>query len=62
MDIGAAARTAAGTKIDVDRQPGPGEHEPDELALRGDLATAGASAHRNVRSQDDTSESQLIAR
>jgi hypothetical protein len=46
----------------VDDQAWTIEREPHELALRRDGPAAGAGAHGNMRNQDDTSESQLIAR
>lgn len=68
MHVGAAAwqapRLAVGAarRRRVDDQTRAIEREPNELALGSGLPATSAGAHGNVIAQDDTSESQLIAR
>ena len=59
MDIGASASELAGA---VDHEARAIKHEPYQLALGRMGLAPGAGAHRDMRTQDDTSESQLIAR
>jgi len=61
MDIGASARQSAAPGP-VDHQAGAVEGDPDQLPLRRRHPATGAGAHRYMGIQDDTSDSQLIAR
>lgn len=65
MDIGPATGEAPATLTElatIHDQAGPIEGQPHELMLGRCGPAACAGSHRYTRSQDDTSESQLMAR